>query len=584
MNHTFWKKLSHLAIIAAFSTGAMATEAFAQKPATQKSDAGKQAKANSKSGNKTAKSKAGNSKSPKNSKEEDRQKSRDAFNEIALKVLDALNNEQYATALVYCEQAMAQMPEFATDSVKENIYSMCMQLYERNKQLDKALELAEIIKRLNISEESRNSLCFKEAILLTQKHLWEDAKAKYTTCKSDTASDQALIASNLAELEMILEQPDLAVEKYKQSLAISTEHASTLFGISVALSRTGRWDEAMQYFLQGVENDPGFGYLKYEFFEPAAENDYQTAYRMIALHRPREAKFYLDRYIQSELRPKYRDLAIRERDRLNEALNSGNTAIKFTQPALLDHINAVAIDQSGTKLAFASLQRTHSSESINSYVWIMDLETGEVSKRMEVVNDVITKMMFINDTPKLRIAAIMNRYELDASNPKSGYFIYKNPPSSFVMDLDGEEDMVSFTADHWLTMSPWLNPYMQIPLIKLPHEARTAAIAYNHRSLFLDDEHEIGIYSVETGEIIKSLSKSFYLSSADAHPQKPLFALGIRSGTLLVDSKGNFQALLGSPELEGVSAVAFSPDGRWLATVSGTTVEVWDVEKSMESH
>ena len=596
MNRLFWIKLSLCVAMSGGFLLASGMDAFAQNPAKTK-PAAKSGGKTDKSSDKAKAKKSVSKKDRKTAKKAEPQKSMDALKQNIENMLSAMGAEQYGTALVYCEQALRVLPDDAEDMVRSEVYKMCAHLYDRNGQLDDALEMVSKARQLNLD----NSLCFFEATLFTKKHRWDDARSSYTRCSDLTAAERAVVAGNLAELEMIVEHPESAVEKYESAIAMSPDNPSSQFGMAVALSRANRWDDSIRQFWNGLELDPGLNYLKYEFFEPAAESDYQTAFRMMAMHRSREARFYLQRYVKSEMRPSYRGIAERELERLDAEIRNSQTAIRFAVPLLFDNVRSIAIDNSGNYLAVASIERMKPGRSksaksstkddsgqilknIRSSVWTLDVESGATASRMSVDSDVVTDMSFVGDTPHLRVIAGMRRFDLDASDAQSGYYVYENRPDAFALGIDGGENMVSVTSGGWLALAPWLNPVLQVPIVRIPPESRQLALSSDHRTIVLDVSSEVRLIKTETGDIVRQFSDAFDISTMAAHPNKDMYALGIQTGTLLVDGKGKIQAMLGSPNLEEIDALSFSPDGRWLAVVSGNLVEVWDVEKSLELH
>ncbi len=604
MNRWFWIKLSLCVAMAGMSPLVSGMDAFAQNPANTKAASKDSGKADKSSKNSTGKKTS----SKKDKKTAVSKKSAKSLNQT-IDTMDALKQSvenmfiafsagQYGTALVYCEQSIKVMPNNADPKIRSNVYSMCMQLYERNGRLDEALEMAAKARQLDVDEKTKDSLCFSEATLLTKKHLWDEARARYNDCPGKTTGERAIVTSNLAELLMIVEQPEDAVKKYESAIALSGDNPSSQFGLAVALSRANRWDDSIRQFWKAIELDPGLNYLKYEFFEPAAETDYQTAFRMMAMHRSREARFYLQRYVKSEMRTGYRTIAERELDRIDAEIRNEQTVIRYAVPLLFENVRSIAIDNSGTHLAVASMERIRQNRSksskkndeknilknISTSVWTLDVESGETARRMGIDSDVVTDMSFVGDSPHLRVITGMRRFDLDVADSQSGYYVYENHPDAFALGIDEGENMVSVTDGGWLTLAPWLNPVLQVPIVRIPSESRQLVLAADHRSIMLDASGEVRLIKTETGDVVRTFSSAFEIGIMAAHPTSNMYALGMQTGTLLVDGKGKIQAVLGSPNLAEVDALSFSPDGRWLAVASGNQVEVWDVAKSLELH
>ena len=110
------------------------------------------------------------------------------------------------------------MPNDIEEEIKISVYSMCMQLYDRNNRPKDALEVASKLKQFHLDTKERDSLCFQEATLLTKLHRWDEASSRYAECPGTTPAERAIVESNLAELEMIVERPDVAVENTKRRL------------------------------------------------------------------------------------------------------------------------------------------------------------------------------------------------------------------------------------------------------------------------------------------------------------------------------------------------------------------------------
>ena len=511
-------------------------------------------------------------------------KSEQAFKDTVGLALDAQMRGQYASAMVYCGQALDVMPDDIDDSIKAGTMMICLQLYDHNNKLDEAAQVASKLKKLPMSPEMSESLCFTEATLLTKMHRWDEAEARYADCPGKTPSGQAAVLGNVAELYMIREDPVASISKYEQAIALQPGYPHTEFGLAVALSRTNQWDAATKHFLAGVSTDPGFRFLEYAFFEPAAENDYQTAYRMLAMHREKEAAFYLDRYVKSEMRQTYRDSAAKVLEKIRARQSRGETAIHDAVPALLENVRNIAIDTTGKRLAFSSVERKGKKE-IQTSVWTLDTESGRTTRRIVLPDDIVTAMMFVDDTPTLHVVGGKQRYSLDVSVPDSGYYCYDNHPALFAMGLSGHaDDVASLTSDGYLTLSPWLEPTLQVPITRVPNDTRRIQMSNDHNTAIINTTNATHIVDVTSAKIRRELSSDFGIESLAAHPSKDLLAIGMQSGTLLVDKTGKFQALLGSPGTQTVSALSFSPDGRWLAALSENTVEIWDVEKSLASN
>ena len=541
---------------------------------------------------KPADSQTKSSKSSKNKKNNKPVKSLSDMKESMLRTLDAYRNKQYGTALTHCEKAMESMPEsLEADSVFK-LKMMCMDLYTQNSRHNDALKLAAEIRKLPLSQEQKNTVCFSEATTLTRLQRWEDAKLKYDECPGKTDEAQAIVASNVAELSMIQGDPQTAVEKYKQSIEKYPENPHALFGLAVAQTRTRDFEGARKSFVQGVSVDPGFTYLKEAFFAPTYDEDYETAVRLMMIHREHEAKFYLERYLKNETRLNYRAIAEEQIESLNRAIQNHQTALIGTYPVQLDNIELIAIDDSGKKLAFSSeiepdekkikINMTGANAKPHTDLWTIDLETGNATRRMQLeYPEIISAINFVNGSSKLRVLGKNQRYELDVDLPESGYWCFDNNTELNPITLNHDADeIIYFDTDERLTMTtPWNSPWT----ITKPesHEVMPKVIVYKDRSLLVESPN-ISKESINT--FINNLDSSeFTYYDIDFYPGTDLFALPIQSGTLLINASGEFtvagahQNNLKKPNPKA----AFSHNGRYLATYSDSTnsLEIWDVSK-----
>jgi WD40 repeat protein len=87
-----------------------------------------------------------------------------------------------------------------------------------------------------------------------------------------------------------------------------------------------------------------------------------------------------------------------------------------------------------------------------------------------------------------------------------------------------------------------------------------------------------------TKEVIRSLkAHTALVLSLDFHPRKPLLASGSLDGRVILWNTGTGEIVRELKHPGDVTAVAFSPDGRWLATgCSDRTVRVWETETGTE--
>lgn len=501
----------------------------------------------------------------------------EAFEASVKRLVEAYQLKQHESALVNCKQAMTVMPDDTPNTLKTSVMFMCIDLMTKNQQFEEALQLANELKKL--PEANLTDICFMEATSLTRLHRWQDARMKYQECptQGDTKM-MAMIESNVAELEMTEGNLEASIKAYASSLEKNPENPHAAFGIAVAYARQEDEKRAQEAFLNGVELDPDFAFLKDAFFEPKAEEIFQKAYRMIGLHRTREAEFYLERYIGMEQRLAYRANAQKWLSKLTQWRAQGQEPRIAQYPVLLNNVRGIAMNDDGSWLAFIAVERDENKE-VNTILWTLETETGKTNRRLVMSGIMISDLEFIGATDTLRLLGVRYRYELKLSDPSSGYLQFDNGTETFPiqfassareilrLDKDGMLELSAWKDIHVARSSGWLSPV----------RARRVAIAPDLKSAIYSTTLKTLIVETQTGETIKELPRSLTVEAIDVHPHKNIFALGMQTGTLLVDANGKFLKLLGSPQAEPVSWVAFSPDGTQLAAFSQNVLEIWKI-------
>ncbi|MBO4351092.1 MAG: tetratricopeptide repeat protein [Proteobacteria bacterium] len=523
------------------------------------------------------KAKANADQSKKAKKKTDKKTAKSAeklsMEEFGKRILEAVHRDQYASALVYCEQAMGAMDNKTDEDTRFRIMSVCFELYDKNGKSEEALALGEKIKPMIHDARVAESYCFSEATLLTKLHRWSEARQKYAECPGTSDEGRGVVESNVAELYMIEGDCENAVSMYRQSIVHNPENPHAYFGLASALSRLERWDEAHAVFLDGVEQDPKFSFLKSAFFEPACENDYQTGYRLYELGQWEQAIFYLDRYVAAEMRQPYRDKARALVSRLKE----GKKPLAATYPVLLDSVRSIAVDDLGEVYAFSVLVR-ETAEQFETQIWTLDVANERAQMRLSMPGEIISDMAFVPGSRTLRMLGPKHRYELELEHPENGYFIYDNSEHVFALNLmSGGDDVLSVNGHGQLIIAPWLNPYLEIPIVEVPLETKRLRLTSDHKKMALTTTLKTLLVGIEEDRILKAFTPLMDVSAIAVHPNKNLYALGIQSGVLLVDETGNVKNLYGSSS-GGVQAVAFIGNGDRLAVLTEHLLEIWHIE------
>jgi len=389
-----------------------------------------------KEGAQTTKTKSGTAKSKPKKLTEDEKKA--LYEASVHKMLSAIYNNQFASALTFCKDAMQ------LDS-NDNIMFKCVGLYDKNNDPQSALDLVIKIRNRTSANKQNFEYCFSQGTLYTKLHLYNDALATYRSCVPPTDYSKAVIMGNSAELEMVTEEPDKAILSYEQALEIQPDNSHAIFGLSVALIRAGRSQEAYDTFLRGIKVDPYLMFLYSSFFEPKAEEYFHKAVLSLFSHRVFDAKFYLEECLKHEVRVKYREIT----KALLADIEAGvySKADYKAYPIVLQTISMAAIDDQARFLAFADNEKHE--------LWVIDTESGKCTKRVQDIVD-IRALQFIAQTGVLRVVAKDMRVELDPDG--SGYTYYNTlKDEARWIGLTNEGDLLG-TQEDGIIVAPFRAP------------------------------------------------------------------------------------------------------------------------------
>ena len=491
----------------------------------------------------------------------------------ALQSILEIYSTQKATALSYCEEAMALLEEDDPETIRANLMLMCMELYSRNDRPKDVLALAERMNATFSDTKIQMSICFLEATALTKLNEWTAARKKYESCPNQ---EDSMLMSNVAELYMIEGDSKGSVEAYRKSLERAPDNPHAIFGLATALDRAGAPEKAKAAFLKGVETDPAFSYLKEAFFEPKAEPDFQTAFRMYEGHRFKEAQFYLNRYISMEERPAYKAHGKAMLEHAEADLKSDTPILAATYPVVLSNVRASAISADARYLAFAALERKK-ADDYKSVIWTLDTATGKPFREAEFANEIIFDLAFVGDSTELRALSTQHRYALDSADNAHDYYIYDNNSELLSVALNNSgKDILAMTPNGLLTSSPWSNPYAEAPLLSVPSNLSRLKVSADNQTSIITTATKTEVFDNAKQEVLKTFPRAFYATVIAAHPQKNLFALGIQSGAILVDDAGRLIDFFATPGQ--VVSLALAPSGRYLMTFSEQTAEIWRLQ------
>ena len=142
-------------------------------------------------------------------------------------------------------------------------------------------------------------------------------------------------------------------------------------------------------------------------------------------------------------------------------------------------------------------------------------------------------------------------------------------------------DFLCVREDGTLARAAWLDPYGQKKLLDIPNDTRRVAADSQFESVVVQTPVAVlgAKLDGEDKRLFAMLSQSFDTTALAVHPTKKLYAMGIRSGTVLVKEDGMVVTIFGSPQ--PVDRVAFDPTGNYLAVLSAQTIEVWSIHEWM---
>ena len=493
---------------------------------------------------------------PKLTDEERRARTAEALN----RANDALKREQLASDIEHCEEALSYEPE------NLQIQLVCVQLYDKNNRAQDALDLLKKVRSADVRLTSNYDLCFEEATLLTKLHRWDDALSVYDTCEPATDFSRATQLSNAAELEMIRQNPEKAVEMYEASLKLAPDNPHAHFGLTVALMRSGRSNDAKHAFMRGVTIDPNLSFLKDAFFEPKGELQFHKAVFSLFSHRKFDANFYLAHNLRYELRPQYRDLA----KALKSDAESGafGNARHKAYPIVINRVSAIAVNSTTRYIAFA--------DDDNNSVWLLDTESGKYVERVHDCPNV-KSMAFDKETGHLHVLAKTLRIDLDPEKEQGGYLYYEttsNEPRWIGFSADGTS--LLGVQDNKLVSAPFNSPFQTHLIVEVPRDSNNIALLSDGHTMLIHSKQNEYLVDIESDKVLGMPANNSLVLAQAASPDR--FAIGLSQSALVFAADGELLARIEGLQGQSVKDVAFDPTGQWLLTLSGTLAEIWMVE------
>lgn len=500
---------------------------------------------------------------------------------LANDVINALQSSQNGTAAALCRELVAGLTPDVNPDFSVSASFLCAGVYAENDRNEEELAIYDALEKRDLSAATQSKLCLGKSTVLTKMHRYEEAKTLMLQCPREQPYDAA-IAGNLAELYMTMGDLQQAIDAYRQVVRDTPKNEHALYGLAAALARNGQWQDALAQFLKGVERDPAIRFMKSAFFVPKAENDYQKAFLQLALQRYDEAKFYLKRYVASEERPAYKAMGACTLDTLEKS-----DLASYTQyPVLLPSVLSAAIDSSARYLAFSNVDSLSMDLSdVRGSLWILDTQTGKTTNVLSTNGDFFIDAKFVGESSQLRVISSSHRYEIDAAQPQKGYYVYPNISKAIPIALTPSTNAImSVSVENGVALAPWNSDADLMTLISVPRDTLQYALLYDEKTIAYSGSNHTSFVRIpeandegspSKGIELASLPMQFDVKKIASHPNKPMFALAIESGTLLVDEKGSPMTLIGSPDPNSrTDVVAIDPTGKWLLTLSGSTAEI----------
>lgn len=505
--------------------------------------------------------------------------------------MKAYQDKQFASALVYCERALA------IESEMSSIAMLCLQLNIQADKHDRALELMAQLKAKDAGFAEREGFCFMEATLYTKLGRWDDARSAYRACEFEAPGERAVMLSNLAELSMIQGKVDEAVRAYDEALELLPENPHALFGSAVAWSRQGGWRQAQEQYLRGIEIDPNLRFLEDAFFVPDGEDAYHKAILALLGRDFRQARFLLTQYVEKEERLAYRDHGKSLLASLEAFSARGDSDLLASYPVLLSKVGAVAIDASGRYMAFIQ-------GVMGSSLWVLDLEAGKVYERMSGTAGLLG-LGFVGDSSVLRVVGHKSRYVLDARAADSGYYFYAMPDALRLLGFSADAGTVFVSGDESVQRMAFdtaSNGDLGLVLVnnEMLSESSSVACTQGFRVCAFLVEEGLLLLNLEGDKFIKAFDDKVFqfgrstpnvaspfraglvgpsMGAIAAHPSDAYFAAAYMGGVILFDKRGRVLRQFNVSGDTGASVLAFDPKGEKLVVVSGTLVEVHDLKR-----
>lgn len=482
------------------------------------------------------------------------------LHDALIELRSAAQAEAFVSASIHCDAVMKNvLPE---DEFFYDISMMCVYIHSKAREDKKTIDLIDHIIKVKPELKYEFPLCSSKGMSLIRLHKYETAINFLNTCRPPEEELGKHIGS-IAEIYLMLEDPQKAVEEYERSLEIDPRNEFAWFGIMVALMRVGREEDARQAFLKGINIDPKLSFYERSFFEPEGETLYIRALLMMFSHRKQAAINDLEAYLKLERRPAYRKNAEDLLEDLRDpTMTDGRIA---SYPVLLNDVSAVAIDARARYLAFADSQ--------TGTVWLLDTETGSLTRR--IMNESsIKSMAFDAETGVLRILSANYRYVL--SPDADGYYVYENSPKvvSWMSLTTDSREIVGKKGMNQLVKAPFLDPDHYENIIKVPSETRYVSLSEDRGSAFLVGNTQNILWDLRKDQILGTPTASRSVLSVATYGNR--FAVSLSHGVYIFDTENNPVSRIEPHPNEAIQALSFDPTGRYLLTLNGTVAEIWD--------
>jgi tetratricopeptide (TPR) repeat protein len=470
---------------------------------------------------------------------------------------EAFQDGLYAKALSSFEEALLLTPE------NEEAYLFAIFSASEAGQVERALALLQRLRQLSAESEAKYQLCFTASILYAKLERWQDGVDEAERCMERFPQAKQGLLSNAAELLMADAQLDKAVDYYRAALDLDPYSVHSVFGLAVALERSGQREESQRYLLRGLQIDSSVSFMfsPNTFFTPAGEEHFHLALMYRALGRYEEARVRLALYLESAPRQDYADLA----KRILDELSSLKSPRIDSYPLPERDVSAAVVD---TKLRWLALGTAGGRLSV---VKVGSSENWDLSLSGPAILD----LAFTSEGKELRAlldSGEVLRFETKKGFAQKGSFKLADWAALGGLSADGSSAIIATDA---ITLHALGTDEEAVVFAQSYEPSSTPVLAATpDRTVLLQGWT---LSSVKDKQVTGELLLGGRLLSSESSADGALMVLGKSDGVVLTGVDATVQRVIMPSEDQRARAVGLDPSSRYLTVVLGATVELWDL-------